>query len=165
MVSLPEAATKHARTGDQIMDNQKILVVDSDKGTAYYVCSCLEEFGYEALEAHDGETALQTIRCEKPDLVVLELQLPDRDGLEVTRIIRGDPGLFRLPIIILSGRETESDRLFGLGLGADDFVAKPFNPRELIARVQAVLRRTHRQYAGTQHMPSIQKEKEIRTEQ
>ena len=147
------------------MDNQKVLMVDSDTGTAHYVRSYLEEFGYEALEAHDGKTALQTIRREKPDLVVLELQLPGRDGLELIRVIRDDPGLFRLPIIILSGRETESDRLFGLGLGADDFVAKPFNPRELMARVQAVLRRAHRQYTGTQHMPSIQKEKEIRIEQ
>jgi two-component system alkaline phosphatase synthesis response regulator PhoP len=147
------------------MANQKILVIDSDTVTSLYVRSYLEEFGYEALEAHDGETALQTIRREKPDLVVLELQLPDRDGLEVIGRIRDDPGLFRVPIIILSGRETESDRLFGLGLGADDFVAKPFNPRELMARVKAVLRRSYRQYAGTQHMPSIQKKNETRIEQ
>jgi len=147
------------------MDRQKILVVDNDKGIAYYVRSYLEEFGYEALEAHDGETALQTIRREKPDLVVLELQLPDRDGLEVIGMIRDDPGILRLPIILLSGRETESDTLFGLSLGADDFVAKPFNPRELVARVNAVLRRSSRQYAGTRHLPSIQKEKETRIEQ
>ncbi len=147
------------------MDRQKVLVVDDDTGTAGYVCDYLEKSGYDALEAHDGETALQTIRCEKPDLVVLELTLPDRDGLEITRVIRDDPHLFRLPIIILSARGAESDRLFGLGLGADDYVAKPFNPRELVARVHAVLRRCHRKNVSTKTQTPIEGEIGIGTAQ
>ena len=127
------------------MERQKILVVDDDKGTACYVRGYLEKFGYATLEACDGATALQTIRREKPDLVVIELALPDRDGLEVIRVIRDDPCLSRLPIIILSARRAESDRLSGLALGADDYIAKPFNARELVARVRAVLRRSYRQ--------------------
>jgi DNA-binding response OmpR family regulator len=140
------------------MDRWKILVVDNDKDTAHYVCSYLEKFGYEALETYDGETALLTIRREKPDLVVLELTLPDQNGLEVIHTIRDDPCLSRLPIIILSARRAESDRLFGLDLGADDFVAKPFNPRELAARVRAVLRRCYRQSVRTKPLPSIEKD-------
>ena len=128
------------------MDHQRILVVDSDKSTAGYVRNCLEESGYDATEAHDGETALHTISREKPDLVVLELTLPDQDGLEVIKAIRVDPALSRLPIIVLSARATESDKLFGLDSGADDYLAKPFNPRELAARVHAVLRRSYQQY-------------------
>lgn len=130
------------------MSRRKILVVDSDKGAAGYVCDYLEEFGYDVLAAHDGEAALQTIRREKPDLMVLELTLPDRDGFEIIRIIRSDPFLFRLPIIILSARAAESDRLVGLDGGADDYVSKPFNPRELVARVHAVLRRSSRRNTG-----------------
>lgn len=145
------------------MDRQKVLVVDDDIGAASYVCDYLEQSGYDALEAHDGETALQTIRHEKPDLVVLELTLPDQDGLEITRVIRDDPHLFRLPIIILSAHATESDRLFGLDLGADDYLAKPFNPRELVARVHAVLRRCHRKNVSTKTQTSIEGEMEIRT--
>ena len=128
------------------MDHQKILVVDSDKSASGYVRNYLEEFGYETTEAHDGETALQTISREKPDLVVLELALPDQDGLDVIKAIRVDPALSRLRVIILSARATESDRLFGLDCGADDYVAKPYNPRELVARVHAVLRRSYQQY-------------------
>ena len=135
------------------MDHQRILVVDSDKHTAGYVCNFLEESGYAATEAHDGETALQTIGREKPDLVVLELALPDQDGLEVIKAIRVDPALSRLPLIILSARATESDKLFGLDSGADDYIVKPFNPRELTARVHAVLRRSDQQY-GTDTSPA-----------
>jgi len=130
------------------MDHQRILVVDSDKSTAGYVRNYLEESGYDATEAHDGETALQTISREKPDLVVLELTLPDQDGLEVIKAIRVDPALSRLPVIVLSSRATESDKLFGLDSGADDYLAKPFNPRELAARVNAVLRRSYQQYGN-----------------
>ena len=128
------------------MDHQKILVVDSDKSASGYVRDCLEEFGYETTEAHDAETALQIISREKPDLVVLELTLPDQDGLEVIKAIRVDPALSRLPIIVLSTRATESDKLFGLDNGADDYIVKPFNPRELAARVHAVLRRSYQQH-------------------
>jgi two-component system alkaline phosphatase synthesis response regulator PhoP len=141
------------------MNRQRILVVDNDKGTAGYVCGYLEEFGYEALVAHDGETALQAIRCEKPDLVLLELTLPDQNGLEVMRAVRSDPCLFRLPIIILSARGAESNKLLGLELGADDYLAKPFNPRELVARGHAVLRRSCRQNSGTDPLSWFEKER------
>lgn len=136
------------------MDRRKILVVDSDKVAAVDVCGCLEKFGYEALEAQDGETAWQIMRREKPDLVVLELALPDQDGFEFIRAIRADSSLFRLPIIILSVRASEADKQSGLDVGADDYLTKPFNPRELAARVHAVLRRTYRQNARAKTQPS-----------
>ncbi len=142
------------------MDPRKILVVDHDKDTAHYVCSYLEESGYDALQAYDGQTALQTIRREKPDLVVLELMLPDRDGLELIRTIRADPYFFRLPIIILSARASEADKRLGLDIGADDFIAKPFTLRELVARVGAVLRRYCRQNARTKPPTSSEEEKD-----
>jgi len=131
------------------MDRHKILVVDHDKDTAHYICRCLEMAGYDALQAHDGETALQAIRREKPDLVVLEPLLPDQDGLELIRTVRADPCFVRLPIIILSARASEADKRLGLDTGADDYVAKPFNSHELTARVGAVLRRYCRKNAGT----------------
>ncbi len=139
------------------MDHRKILVVDSDKGTVGYVRKCLEESGYKALEAYDGETALQMIRHEKPDLAILELTLPDRDGLDVIAAIRDDPRSSRLPIIVLSDRATESDKLFGLESGADDYLAKPFNPRELVARVYAVLRRSYQRNTITKPPPLIKR--------
>jgi two-component system alkaline phosphatase synthesis response regulator PhoP len=164
-VNLLQALTKYVIAGSLPMNRKRILVVDNDKGTARYVCGYLEEFRYEALVAHDGETALQTIRCEKPDLVVLELTLPDQNGLEVIRAVRSDPCLCRLPIIIHSARGAESDRLFGLELGADDYLAKPFNRRELVARVHAVLRRSYRQNTGTNPLPWFEKENNTRIEQ
>ncbi len=142
------------------MGLRKILIVDHDTDTAHYVCSYLEKSGYEALQAHDGESALQTIRREKPDLVVLELMLPDRDGLEIIRTIRSDPYFFRLPVIILSTRASESDKHLGLEMGADDYVAKPFNPRELVARVGAVLRRYYRQNTRTKPLTSREEERD-----
>jgi putative ABC transport system ATP-binding protein len=131
------------------MDRHKILVVDHDQDTAHYVCRCLEMAGYDALQAHDGETAWQAIRREKPDLVVLEPLLPDQDGLELIHTVRTDPGCTRLPIIILSTRSSEADKRLGLDTGADDYVAKPFNSHELVARVGAVLRRYCRKNANT----------------
>lgn len=140
------------------MDGRKILVVDHDIGTSHVVCSYLEKRGHTALEAHDGRTALQTLQQEQPDLVVLELMLPDIDGLKVLRAIRGDPRWRKLPIIILSARASEWDRTLGLDLGADDYLVKPFNPRELVARVGAVLRRSYRPNAITKPLPPIEKE-------
>jgi putative ABC transport system ATP-binding protein len=142
------------------MDRHKILVVDHDKDTAYYVCRCLEIAGYDALQAHDGETALQAMRREKPDLVVLEPLLPDQDGLELIRTVRADPSFVRLPIIILSARASEADKRLGLDTGADDYVTKPFNSHELVARVGAVLRRYGRKNART--TPSISTEEKDR---
>jgi two-component system alkaline phosphatase synthesis response regulator PhoP len=121
--------------------SQRILVVDDDKQIVRLIQSYLEQAGYQVLTAYDGATALRTIRTERPDLVVLDLMLPDRDGWEITRVVRGDVSLANLPIIMLTARVDDTDKIVGLELGADDYIGKPFNPREVVARVRAVLRR------------------------
>ncbi len=128
---------------------QRILVVDDDREIVRLVRAYLEQDGYQVLTAYDGETALHILRRERPDLVVLDLMLPDRDGWDVTRIVRGDEGLAATPIIMLTARVEDHDKIVGLELGADDYVTKPFNPREVVARVRAVLRR-----AGGEPAPS-----------
>jgi two-component system, OmpR family, alkaline phosphatase synthesis response regulator PhoP len=121
--------------------NQRILVVDDDKQIVRLVQSYLEQAGYAVLTAYDGATALRTIRTERPDLVVLDLMLPDQDGWSITRTVRADAHQADLPIIMLTARVEDTDKIVGLEIGADDYIAKPFNPRELVARVRAVLRR------------------------
>ncbi|HUW10472.1 MAG TPA: response regulator transcription factor [Anaerolineae bacterium] len=121
---------------------QRILVVDDDKEIVRLVRAYLEQAGFEVLSAYNGESALHAIRSERPDLVVLDLMLPGRDGWDITRIVRGDPTVSEIPIIILTARVEDTDRIVGLELGADDYVTKPFNPREVVARTRAVLRRT-----------------------
>jgi DNA-binding response OmpR family regulator len=118
---------------------RKILVVEDDKKAAELVRLYLERDGYQVLVAHDGLEALELSRKRGPDLVVLDLMLPVVDGLDVCRVLRGESGV---PIIMLTARTTEDDKLLGLDLGADDYVTKPFSPRELVARVRAVLRRS-----------------------
>ncbi len=120
---------------------KRLLVVDDDRQIVRLVRSYLEQAGFEVLAAYDGESALHTIRRERPDLVVLDLMLPDRDGRDITRIIRADPDLAGMPIIMLTARVEDTDKVVGLELGADDYVTKPFNPAEVVARVRAVLRR------------------------
>lgn len=129
----------------------RILVVDDDKQIVRLVQSYLERAGYQVLTAYNGETALHTIRRERPDLVVLDLMLPDRDGWEITRLIRSDEHLAGLPLIMLTARIEDTDKIVGLELGADDYIAKPFNPSEVVARVRAVLRRA----AGTPVSPHV----------
>jgi len=121
----------------------RILVVDDDKEIVRLVRAYLEQAGFTVFAAHDGETALHTIRREKPDLVVLDLMLPDRDGWDITRIVRADAAIAATPIIMLTARVEDTDRIAGLELGADDYITKPFNPREVVARVRAVLRRAN----------------------
>jgi len=116
----------------------KILVVDDEAKIVRLVRSYLEQAGFSVVEAGDGQTALIQARREKPDLVVLDLGLPGIDGLEVARILRRERNT---PIIMLTARIEDTDKIVGLELGADDYVTKPFNPRELAARVRAVLRR------------------------
>ena len=120
----------------------RILVVDDDKQIVRLVRSYLEQAGYQVLTAPDGETALHAIRRDRPDLIVLDLMLPDRDGWDITRLVRSDPALAGLPIIMLTARVEDTDKIVGLELGADDYITKPFNPREVVARVKTVLRRT-----------------------
>jgi two-component system, OmpR family, alkaline phosphatase synthesis response regulator PhoP len=117
---------------------KKILVVEDDRAIARLVRDYLEGAGFAVLLAGDGEAALQTARSTKPDLVVLDLGLPGRDGLDVTRELRRSSAV---PIVVVTARGDETDRIVGLELGADDYVVKPFSPKELVARVRAVLRR------------------------
>ena len=117
----------------------RILVVDDDRDITGTLRAYLEQAGYGVAMVHDGASALAAFRRDKPDLVVLDLGLPEVDGLEVARAIRRDSDT---PIIMLTARVDETDRLVGLELGADDYVAKPFSPREVVARVRAVLRRS-----------------------
>jgi two-component system alkaline phosphatase synthesis response regulator PhoP len=118
-----------------------ILVVDDEPKIATLARDYLEHAGFAVLTAGDGPTALTTIRQRHPDLVVLDLGLPGLDGLDVTREVRRDS---TVPIVMLTARDDELDKLLGLELGADDYLTKPFSPRELVARVRAVLRRADR---------------------
>ena len=117
---------------------QTILVVDDEARIVKLVRDYLERAGFHVLAARDGETALSLARREQPDLIVLDLMLPGVDGLDVCRRLRRESGV---PIIMLTARVEEADRVVGLELGADDYVTKPFSPRELVARVRATLRR------------------------
>ena len=130
---------------------QRILVVDDDRQIVRLVQSYLQQSGFTVLTAYDGEEALHAMRREKPDLVVLDLMLPKRDGLEVTRIVRSDEALAATPILMLTARVEDVDKLIGLELGADDYLTKPFNPPEVVARVKAILRRS----SGTLKPPAI----------
>jgi two-component system alkaline phosphatase synthesis response regulator PhoP len=120
------------------MTKRKILVVDDDQKIVDLVRLYLEKDGYRVLVAYDGLEALEMARQKRPDLIVLDLLLPGMDGLDVCRILQTES---EVPIIMLTARTTEEDKLVGLELGADDYVTKPFSPRELVARVRTVLRR------------------------
>ena len=132
---------------------QPILVVDDDKDIARLVRAYLEQAGFQVRAAYDGETALHMLRREQPALVVLDLMLPDRDGWDITRLVRGDEALSQVPIIMLTARVEDTDKIIGLELGADDYITKPFNPREVVARVRSVLRRT--QAAAIHKQPQV----------
>ncbi len=116
-----------------------VLVVDDEPKIVQIARDYLEHAGFAVLGAHDGQTALASARGAKPDLIVLDLGLPGMDGLDVCRALRKESAV---PIIMLTARDQESDKLVGLELGADDYITKPFSPKELVARVRAVLRRT-----------------------
>jgi DNA-binding response OmpR family regulator len=116
-----------------------ILVVEDEMKIAGVVRDYLRHAGFEVIVTSDGESAIASARGSKPDLVVLDLGLPGRDGLDVTRELRRSSNI---PIVMLTARGDEADRIVGLELGADDYVVKPFSPKELVARVRAVLRRT-----------------------
>jgi len=120
---------------------QRILVVEDEKDIRDLVRFHLEQEGFEVLEADSGEEGISVARSHHPDLVLLDLMLPGADGNMVCRRLRADPALVDVPIIMVTARAAEVDRVLGLELGADDYVTKPFSPRELIARVRAVLRR------------------------
>jgi DNA-binding response OmpR family regulator len=117
----------------------QILVVDDDRKTVALIKLYLEHAGFDVCVAHDGERALELVGERAPDLLVLDLMLPKLDGLDVCRALQA---VNPVPVIMLTARTTEGDKLAGLEYGADDYVTKPFSPRELVARVKAVLRRT-----------------------
>src|SRR5512136_2040676 len=119
--------------------SQKILVVDDELEIVKVVRAYLEQSGFRVITASDGPQALAVFRHEQPDLIVLDLNLPKLDGLDVCRTIRRDSNV---PIIMLTARVEETDRLIGLEIGADDYITKPFSPREVVARVRTVLRRS-----------------------
>ena len=124
---------------------RKVLVADDDKKTVELMRLYLERDGYQVITCYDGRQALDAARGLHPDLVVLDLMMPEIDGLDVCRLLRSES---KVPIIMLTARTTESDRIAGLNLGADDYVIKPFSPGEVVARVRAVLRRVAEQEAG-----------------
>jgi DNA-binding response OmpR family regulator len=117
---------------------QRILIVDDERKLVQGLVGYFRDAGFETLTAYDGRVALDVARREQPDLIVLDLMLPEIDGLEVCRQLRRTSGV---PIIMLTARVEETDRLIGLELGADDYIVKPFSPREVVARARAVLRR------------------------
>ena len=127
----------------------KALIVDDEQAIVDLVRHHLEKEGIVCLEASEGETALQLARTERPDLLVLDLMLPGIDGLEICRLLRREPATAAMVIIMLTAKAEEVDRVVGLEMGADDYVVKPFSPRELVARVKAVLRRGRDPQTGT----------------
>jgi len=118
-----------------------VLIVDDEPKIVQLARDYLEHAGFAVLTAGDGPSAIQAVRTRRPDLVVLDLGLPHLDGLDVTRTLRAESST---PIVMLTARDDELDKLLGLELGADDYITKPFSPRELVARVRAVLRRSDR---------------------
>ena len=127
--------------------SHNVLVIEDDPGIARVVRLYLEQDGHQVLTASDGLSGLEMARNSSPDLIVLDLMLPSLDGMEICRALRQDSDvpISDVPIIMVTARESEGDRLAGFDLGADDYIPKPFSPRELAARVRAVLRRTARQ--------------------
>ncbi len=123
--------------------SHKILIIEDERQLVRTLRGYLEQAGYEVITALDGRTGYFMARQEKPDLIILDLMLPEMDGLDVCRALRRDPdpAVAEVPIIMLTARVEETDRVLGLELGADDYVTKPFSPRELVARVRAMLRR------------------------
>ena len=122
----------------------RILIVEDDPDIAQLVARYLDKAGFTTERAASGREALQTITERPPDLVVLDLMLPHMDGLEVCRLLRAHDATAGIPVIMLTARAEESERIVGLELGADDYLAKPFSPNELVARVRALLRRAQR---------------------
>src|SRR5574337_1608833 len=123
------------------MSKEKILVVDDEQDLVKLIRYHLEKEGYKVISASNGEDALFLTRREKPDLIVLDLMLPAIDGLEVCKRLKADHELANIAIIMLTAKGEEVDITLGLKLGADDYMTKPFSPKELLARIQAVLRR------------------------
>lgn len=122
------------------MSSELVLVVDDEPSIVQLSRLYLEREGYRVIEAGDGKRALEAIRRDRPALVLLDIMLPEMDGLEVCRSLRAEKN--QVPVIMVSARDEDIDKILGLELGADDYLTKPFNPREMVARVKALLRRS-----------------------
>lgn len=137
--------------------HELILVVDDEPKIVKLTRDYLEKDGFRVISAGDGEAALAAARRERPDLVVLDLMLPGMDGLEVCRELKKDSQTERIPIVMLTAKGEESDIVTGLELGADDYVTKPFSPRELVARIRTLLRRPRSAATGTPDPDQLQR--------
>jgi len=122
---------------------QKIIIIDDEKDIVELISYNLEKEGYTIAKAYDGEAALQTIKAQKPNLIILDLMLPKISGLDICKAVRNNPDTSSLPIIMLTAKADETDKIIGLEIGADDYITKPFSVKELVARVRAILRRRH----------------------
>jgi DNA-binding response OmpR family regulator len=130
--------------------DRSILIVEDEKEIRDLLAHYLRKDGFDISFAPDGETGLSRARAEKPKLIILDILLPGRDGLEVLREIRADRKIAGTPVIMLTAKGEETDRIVGLELGADDYIPKPFSPREVVARVKAIFRRSARREAPTE---------------
>ena len=130
------------------MDKAKVLIIEDDRAIVEMLEYNLQEAGYETVSALNGKDGARLAGKERPDLIILDIMLPIVDGFEVCRMLKNDQALAHIPIIILSAKSQETDKIVGLELGADDYVTKPFSPRELIARIRAILRRGQGQQSG-----------------
>jgi two-component system phosphate regulon response regulator PhoB len=137
------------------MTRERILLIEDEPDIAEVLQYNLEKEGFAVETAHRGDSGLDAIRRSAPDLVLLDLMLPGMDGLELTRLLKRDGGTSRVPIVMLTARGEEVDRIVGLELGADDYISKPFSPREVVLRVKAVLRR---------HLPEPDADSDIESE-
>lgn len=129
------------------MHKETILVVDDDPEITRILRDYLHQEQFNVITVHTGGSALQRIHSDRPDCVVLDVMLPDQDGWSVIRAVRGDKRVMHTPIILLTARVDDTDKIIGLEIGADDYITKPFNPREVIARIRVQLRHTQQQAA------------------
>jgi two-component system alkaline phosphatase synthesis response regulator PhoP len=143
------SSTNTSNTSNSSKSNTTILVIEDDQNISELIRYNLEATGYHVLTAHDGEIGLKMVTEARPDLVVLDLMLPKMDGIEICNRIRRSDALMHTPVIMVTARSGETDRIVGLEIGADDYMTKPFSVRELEARIRTVLRRARAQVAET----------------
>ena len=130
------------------MGRAKILIIEDDHDIVEMIEYNLSSAGYDVKSASDGQAGLKSVKRDRPDLIILDIMLPGLDGFEICQMLRSDGDTAQIPIIILSAKSQETDKVVGLELGADDYMTKPFSPRELVARVKAILRRSERSVSG-----------------
>ena len=148
-----------------MLKNKKILVVDDEKDIVELLQYNLEKENYKVNTAYSGEKCLEKVKTSHPDLILLDLMLPEIDGLEVCKILKNDPATSTIPIIMLTAKGDETDIVLGLELGADDYIPKPFRLRELLARIKAVLRRSAETVSQTRKDENIIRFKDLTIDQ